>query len=135
MTAIILIFRLILPMIVTQNVTGDGRCCMMRHPLRLLFSLLGVIANPIFTTSFAGWQREEEAAAESDAKRPAIPRTTSELQAFLDVGEEEGIIEEEEGEMIQSIIRFSDRTVVEVMTPRTRVVAVDAGRRSTRSAT
>ena len=68
---------------------------------------------------------EEEPAAEV-TEEAGHPEDNGELQAFLDVGEEEGIIEEEEGEMIQSIIRFSDRTVVEVMTPRTRVVAVDA---------
>jgi putative hemolysin len=48
------------------------------------------------------------------------------LQALIDVGEEEGIIEEDEGEMIQSIIRFGDRTVVEVMTPRPNIVAIEA---------
>jgi CBS domain containing-hemolysin-like protein len=42
------------------------------------------------------------------------------------VGEEEGIIEEEEGELIHSIIEFGDTRVNEVMTPRTDIVAVAA---------
>jgi CBS domain containing-hemolysin-like protein len=46
------------------------------------------------------------------------------LQALIDVGEEEGILEEEEGELIHSIIEFGDTLVSEVMTPRTEIVAM-----------
>ncbi|HYG09462.1 MAG TPA: hemolysin family protein, partial [Pyrinomonadaceae bacterium] len=46
------------------------------------------------------------------------------LQALIDVGEEEGILEEEEGELIHSIIEFGDTHVSEVMTPRTEIVAL-----------
>ncbi|HSE97466.1 MAG TPA: hemolysin family protein, partial [Blastocatellia bacterium] len=49
------------------------------------------------------------------------------VQAFIDVGEEEGIIEESEGELIQSIIEFSDRLVGEVMRPRPQIVAIEIG--------
>lgn len=46
------------------------------------------------------------------------------IQALIDVGEEEGILEEEEGELIQSIIEFGERRAGEVMTPRTDIVAL-----------
>jgi CBS domain containing-hemolysin-like protein len=46
------------------------------------------------------------------------------IQALIDVGAEEGILEEEEGELIHSIIEFGDTTVNEVMTPRTEIVAL-----------
>ena len=46
------------------------------------------------------------------------------LQVFIDVGAEEGILEEDEGELIQSIIEFGDTRVSEVMTPRTDIVAL-----------
>ncbi|MGH9898416.1 MAG: CNNM domain-containing protein, partial [Pyrinomonadaceae bacterium] len=46
------------------------------------------------------------------------------LQALIDVGEEEGIIEEKEGEMIHTIIEFGDTRVSEIMTPRTEIVAL-----------
>ena len=49
-----------------------------------------------------------------------------EVQAFIDVGEEEGIIEESEGEMIQNIIEFGDTLVGEVMKPRPQIVAIEA---------
>ena len=63
MTAIILAFRLILPMMVTQN-SPERTLLQMRHPLRLLFSVLGVIANPIFRL-VRGWQVAEEPAADA----------------------------------------------------------------------
>lgn len=46
------------------------------------------------------------------------------IQALIDVGEEEGILEEEEGELIHSILEFGDTRVSEVMTPRTDVIAL-----------
>jgi putative hemolysin len=48
------------------------------------------------------------------------------IQALIDVGEAEGILEEEEGELIHSIIEFGDTRVSEVMTPRPGIVAVPA---------
>lgn len=49
------------------------------------------------------------------------------LRLLLNVGEEEKFIEAEEREMINSIFRFSERTVAEVMVPRVAVVGVEAG--------
>ena len=46
------------------------------------------------------------------------------LQALIDVGEEEGILEGEEGELIQNIIEFGETQAGEVMTPRTDIVAL-----------
>lgn len=46
------------------------------------------------------------------------------IQALIDVGEEEGILEEDQGELIHSIIEFGDTRVNEVMTPRTEIVAL-----------
>lgn len=123
MIAIILLFRLILPLLVTQN-RPEHKLLFLRLPLLFLFSTLGVLANPMYRL-VRGMQRQQESELETTIENQQT-EDDSELQAFLDVGEEEGIIEEDEGAMIQSIIRFSDRTVIEVMTPRPRIVAVEA---------
>ena len=47
------------------------------------------------------------------------------IQALLDVGEEEGIIQEAESEMIHSVIEFGETRVNEVMTPRPELIALD----------
>jgi magnesium and cobalt transporter len=50
-----------------------------------------------------------------------------EIEAFIDVGEQEGLLEEGEGSLIRGVLDFGDRVVREVMTPRTAMVAVSAG--------
>ena len=47
-----------------------------------------------------------------------------EVQAFIDVGEEAGIIEREDVELITSIVELSDTVAREIMTPRTDIVAL-----------
>jgi CBS domain containing-hemolysin-like protein len=54
--------------------------------------------------------------------------TEEELKMLVTVGEEEGIIEEEEREMIHGIIEIGDMTVREAMIPRIDIVAVEVTR-------
>jgi CBS domain containing-hemolysin-like protein len=54
--------------------------------------------------------------------------TDAAVQAYIDVGEEEGIIEPSEGRLLQSIVDFGDRLAHEIMTPRIDVMAFDAKR-------
>jgi len=62
------------------------------------------------------------------AFRPGVTEpvvTEEEIKEWIDVGEEEGTIEEQEREMLYSVLRFGDTTVREVMTPRVDVVMVE----------
>lgn len=52
--------------------------------------------------------------------------TEEELRLLVTVGEEEGVLEEEETEMIHSIFEFADTPVREVMIPRIDVVALES---------
>src|SRR5205807_9643381 len=52
---------------------------------------------------FGRLDREEEEAHEDEEV------TDEEVQAYIDVGEEEGILEGSEGKMIQSVVDFGDR--------------------------
>ncbi len=64
--------------------------------------------------------------------RPAVTAAESEeqqgetAQAYIDAGEQEGIIEGDERRLIQSIVDFGDTLVREVMTPRPDIVAIRA---------
>ena len=49
------------------------------------------------------------------------------FQALMEVGEAEGIIEEEERELIETIVEFGETLTSEIMTPRTGIIAVPAG--------
>jgi CBS domain containing-hemolysin-like protein len=52
--------------------------------------------------------------------------TEEELRLLVTVGEEEGVLEEDETEMIHSIFEFADTTVREVMIPRIDMVTLDS---------
>jgi putative hemolysin len=52
--------------------------------------------------------------------------TEEELRLLVNVGEEEGVLEEEETEMIHSIFEFADTTVREVMIPRIDMVTLES---------
>lgn len=51
--------------------------------------------------------------------------TAEEIKTIVKVGEEEGILDKEEIEMIHSIFEFSDTIVREIMTPRTDTICID----------
>ena len=51
--------------------------------------------------------------------------TEEEIRMMVDVGEEKGIIEKEEREMINNVFEFNDTVVSEIMVPRTEIYAVD----------
>jgi CBS domain containing-hemolysin-like protein len=53
------------------------------------------------------------------------PASEEEIQAYIEVGREEGILEGDEQKLLMSIVDFGDTTVKEVMTPRTDIVAVE----------
>ena len=48
------------------------------------------------------------------------------VEALLEAGEEEGILEESDRELVRSAVEFGDKLVREVMTPRPRIFAVSA---------
>ena len=53
------------------------------------------------------------------------PETSAEVvDALIEAGQEEGILEESDRDLIQSVVEFGDKTVHEVMTPRPEIVAV-----------
>lgn len=57
--------------------------------------------------------RQEEAASEA-------------VEALIEVGAEEGLIEEEDRKLLQSVVEFGDKTVRQVLTPRPNIVAIQA---------
>jgi putative hemolysin len=53
------------------------------------------------------------------------PATEEEVQAYIDVGREEGILDKGEEKLLLSIVDFGETRVREVMTPRTDIVAIE----------
>jgi magnesium and cobalt exporter, CNNM family len=55
---------------------------------------------------------------------PENGNQTENIDALITAGAEEGIIQEEDRKLIQSVVAFGDKTVREVMTPRPSIVAI-----------
>jgi putative hemolysin len=62
---------------------------------------------------------------EGRERQQTAPATEEEVQAYIDVGREEGILEKEEEKLLLSIVDFGDTRVREVSTPRTDIVWID----------
>ncbi len=105
----------LIPQIVYRKTTGQGLAALVP-----VFRVLAIVARPLtwiveFLQSLFELGRPapgEETAAEEH------------IEALISAGEEEGIIEEGDRELIQSVVAFGDKTVREVLTPRPRVVAI-----------
>ena len=125
--ALTIVFRQVIPRLLSST-----------NPERTLLALLPFYRPFYGALSFVFAPRQT--VADKHARRggdPHVTQTSSvegaddggdsqggDIQALIDVGEDEGIIEGEEGELIQSIIEFSDTRAGEVMTPRTDIVAL-----------
>lgn len=90
-----------------------------------LLKLLALLARPaIAILSFLQSLFELGEPVKTDAENAASSAET--IEALISAGTEEGILEEDDRKLIQSVVAFGDKTVREVMTPRPNVVAIGA---------
>lgn len=116
MLLVIIVFHRLVPYVLFSRTKGRW---LQRWiwPLRVLI----YIALPVtlvlgFTLSVAALTRDTP---------PEEPEHPSEaVDALIEAGREEGILEESDRELIQSVVEFGDKTVHEVMTPRPDMFAV-----------
>ncbi len=65
--------------------------------------------------------------SEKNSNGQSAPTDTVEhVEALIDAGAEEGILEESDRRLIHSVVAFGDKSVREVMTPRPSIVAISA---------
>ena len=108
------------------------RLLSLKNPEKTLLLLLPFVRPFYRVLSFVAdpWHRvfdrvrQEQHLTEIADSEDEEETNADDLQALIDVGAQEGILEEDEGELIQSIIEFGDTLVSEVMTPRTDIVAL-----------
>lgn len=113
---VIVLFNRLLPFVFFTRTRGLW-VVRLRWLLRLLFYLV----LPI--TVFLGFLLSIAALAESP--KPEEDSTSSEaVDALIEAGEEEGIIEESDRELVRSAVEFGDKVVREVMTPRPEMLAI-----------
>ena len=90
-------------------------------PLLRFFALLArpCVALLSFFQSLIDLTDDAHAAADE-------PTSAENVDALISAGTEEGLIQEEDRKLIQSVVEFGDKVVREVMTPRPNIVAISA---------
>ena len=88
-----------------------------------ILKVLTVILTP-FVYFFIGIKSAVMKLANIKKDQPSV--TEDELKYIIESIEEEGILEEQESEMVQSALEFDEKTALEILTPRVDVVLIDA---------
>lgn len=88
-----------------------------------LLALLALASRPLlsllnFMRSLADLSSPEETEEEATTQ-------SQEIEALITAGAEEGLIEEDDRKLIQSVVEFGNKTVRQVMTPRPNIVAIE----------
>jgi putative hemolysin len=106
----------IVPQLVYRKSKGRGLM-----PLVPLFGIVAIMVRPLI------WLLEflQSLFELGGQEQPTVPPTPEEhIEALISAGEEEGLIEKGDRELIESVVAFGDKTVREVMTPRPTIVAI-----------
>jgi CBS domain containing-hemolysin-like protein len=114
------VFRQLIPRLISLR-NPEKTLLTLLPIVKPFYRMLSYIADPLHRRA-KRLRRERELAEENEEQEEED--NGDDIQALIDVGAEEGILEEEEGELIHSIIEFGDTRVNEVMTPRTEIVAI-----------
>ncbi len=113
---IVIVFNRLLPFVFFSRTRGAWLTKFNIVLRALVYLVMPVTLVLAFCTSVAALAREQ---AEPEPENP-----TEAVDALIEAGQEEGILEESDRELIQSVVEFGDKTVREVMTPRPEIFAV-----------
>ena len=118
LTIIVLIFGEIVPKILAKQ-HANKICKIAAWPIQILTYILYPLVFIVMLLmnllrKIWGTKSEDE---------PDI--TEDELSSIIDTVEKEGVIDEDQSDLLQSSLKFSDTTVEEIMTPRTELVTID----------
>ena len=119
------IFRQILPRLLVRS-RPERKLLWLLPIVRPLYSAATVLTRPISSFFHTREQQKYEQTQTPDTADEDTDSGVDDIQALMEVGEAEGIIEEEEREMIESLFEFAETRTGEIITPRTEICAVSA---------
>jgi CBS domain containing-hemolysin-like protein len=93
-------------------------------PLVPLLRFLALLVRPF--TGLLSFLQSLVDLADENGKTEEAPTPAENIDALITAGAEEGLIEEQDRELIQSVVEFGDTLVREVMTPRPNIVAIQS---------
>ncbi|HET9743129.1 MAG TPA: hemolysin family protein [Terriglobales bacterium] len=113
---IVIVFNRLLPYVCFIRTRGDWLASLLPILKVLIWVALPITILLGFSISVASLTEENEA-EQSEQQNEAV-------EALLEAGTEEGILEESDRELIHSVVEFGDKIVREVMTARPDMIAV-----------
>ena len=114
-TVLILIFGEIVPKVVCKQ-NSDRAACLTAYPLAffiILFYPITFLVGCLLKLCAHFWGKPDDSVSEE------------ELAMLIETTEEDGGIDEDKSELLQSALEFSDITLAEIITHRTEVLALD----------
>ena len=116
-TVALLIFGEILPKSYAKQ-NSEKFAMAVSGPLSLLIKLLTPVVWPFM-------KLQQMTRRDEDGEEEAPTMTEEELKYMIEAIEEEGVLEEQESELVQSALEFDEITAQEILTPRVDVEALD----------
>lgn len=115
------IFRQFIPRLATWK-NPETRLIYLLPFIRPFYRLMSYLSDPLqfFTRS----ELTESSLVPNKKTEENEETVADDFQALIEVGEAEGIIEEDDRELIESVFEFGDTRVGEIMTPRTEICAL-----------
>lgn len=118
MAVLFLMFGDIAPKIIGKR-HADSFARRSAYPLRAIM----LVFTPLVKVSVFVVEHMARALGVGDKNGSAM--TEEELTAILETAEDEGVIDEERTDLVQSALKFDDLTIGQVLTPRIDMVAID----------
>lgn len=117
-----IIFRQIIPRLLTRN-NPENQLIFMLPIVRPVYGLLSALSDPfqVFTKPESDLESSLLPAPPTDEEKLDY---AEDLQALIEMGEAEGILEEHERQLIETMVEFNETKAGEIMTPRTEITAI-----------
>ena len=120
------VFRQIIPRLIIRT-NPEKKFLLLLPVVRPLYRFVYLITSRFFRPVKSKEQQKLDATVVPESAEDRDDDGDEDFQALMEVGEAEGIIEEEERELIESMVEFTDTRAGEIMTPRTEICAISAG--------
>jgi putative hemolysin len=117
------IFRQFIPRFITWN-NPDDKLLFLLPLVRPIYKIMSFLADPFERILRSKEQQKIESTVTPESQEERDEDNADDIQALIEVGEAEGIIEEKERELIETMVEFSETKAGEIMTPRTEICAL-----------
>ena len=117
-TVIVLIFGEVMPKSIAKDFA---------EPMAMIASGIISFLMGIFTPFSAFFILLKKGLSKIFHRKESVSMTEEELKVMIDEIEDEGVLETQESNLVRSALEFDEITVDEIITPRVRITAVEAG--------